>query len=314
VTIPTGNAVAVIDLLSNSVVGGPIRVGVAPVSIAITRDGTRAYVSNAGDGTVSVIDLATDRAIGAPIVVGGRPGDLAITPNGARLYVLTGRDSISVIALATNELLGPPIAVGRDPYRVAITPDGARAYITNHGAGGDGERGTVAVIDLAKNVLIGSPIVVGEGPWDVAITPDGARAYVTNVDDGTVSVIDVATNQVVGDPIRLGSQSSAADRRITAAGRIASIEAAVAGLRELGSLKRGQADALTKSLERVRKVAAEPCPECGDRPRWPNNDLINRLWAFQYDVHQLIRKRELSSTQGQPLIDAASVAVAELSR
>lgn len=107
---------------------------------------------------------------------------------------------------------------------MAITPDGTRAYATNHCCGDVGETGTVTVIDLAKNASIGSPIPVGEDPWDVGITPNGARAYVTNAGDGTVSVIHAATNREDGAPIALGSRLSAADRRITAASRIAGLE------------------------------------------------------------------------------------------
>ena len=41
-------------------VGTPIAVGTAPRDIAITPDGTRAYVANSGSANVSVIDTATN--------------------------------------------------------------------------------------------------------------------------------------------------------------------------------------------------------------------------------------------------------------
>ena len=47
--------VSVIDVATNTVVGSPIPVGSTPFSIAITPDGTSAYVANLGSHSVSVI-------------------------------------------------------------------------------------------------------------------------------------------------------------------------------------------------------------------------------------------------------------------
>jgi YVTN family beta-propeller protein len=65
------NTVSVIDTATNSVVG-TIAVGSRPSGIAITPDGTKVYVVNAGDNTVSVIDTATNTVI-AVLPVGNSP-------------------------------------------------------------------------------------------------------------------------------------------------------------------------------------------------------------------------------------------------
>ena len=57
----------------------PITVGKSPNAVAFTPDGKRAYVTNAGDGTVSVITTATG-AVSAPITVGKVPYAVAICP------------------------------------------------------------------------------------------------------------------------------------------------------------------------------------------------------------------------------------------
>ncbi|WP_153018047.1 hypothetical protein [Saccharococcus caldoxylosilyticus] len=52
------------------------------LDVAITPDGTRAYVANVGN-TVSVINTSTNTVIGAPIPVGSpTPFGIAITPSG----------------------------------------------------------------------------------------------------------------------------------------------------------------------------------------------------------------------------------------
>ena len=61
-------------------VGSAINVGDVPFAIAITPDGTKAYVTNAIDDTVSVIDTATNAVVGSAIPVGDLPFGIAICP------------------------------------------------------------------------------------------------------------------------------------------------------------------------------------------------------------------------------------------
>src|SRR5262244_2845507 len=53
VTNSASNTVSVIDTATNTVVA-TVPVGSVPLGVAITPDGTRAYVANPGSGTVSV--------------------------------------------------------------------------------------------------------------------------------------------------------------------------------------------------------------------------------------------------------------------
>ena len=68
-----------------------------PFSVALSPDGTRLYVSNAGSNDVSAIDLTNNKGI-AHIAVGSNPRGIAITPNGSRLFVNNVLDgTVSVI-------------------------------------------------------------------------------------------------------------------------------------------------------------------------------------------------------------------------
>jgi YVTN family beta-propeller protein len=73
------NKVSVIDTATNTVVA-TIPVGVGPIGVAITPDGTGAYVTNLFSNTVSVIDIATNTVV-ATIPVGQAPSRVAITPD-----------------------------------------------------------------------------------------------------------------------------------------------------------------------------------------------------------------------------------------
>ena len=112
--------------------------------MAITSDGTHAYVTNSDDNTVSVIDTANNTAV-AMIPVGQGPTGVAITPDEGRqagqderrhqplAYVtnfcglvscVNSDFTVSVIDTASNTVVAT-IPVGQDPIAVAfatVTP------------------------------------------------------------------------------------------------------------------------------------------------------------------------------------------------
>src|SRR2546426_611847 len=123
----TSGTVTPITLGTNTP-GTPISVGpetcicAGPIpfpGIAITPDGTTAYVANPVSNTVVPISLATNTP-GAPIAAGTSPHGIAITPDGKTAYVTSpAASTVTPIATATNAA-GPPIAVGSSPHAIAI--------------------------------------------------------------------------------------------------------------------------------------------------------------------------------------------------
>ena len=89
--------------------------------MAITPDGTRAYVTNPDSNSVSVIDTATNSVV-ATIAVGGF--GVAITPDGTRAYVAGGGfNTVAVIDTATNTVVADIfVGVYVFPSGIAITP------------------------------------------------------------------------------------------------------------------------------------------------------------------------------------------------
>jgi YVTN family beta-propeller protein len=164
-----------------------------PLGIAITPDGTRAYVTNEGSASVSVIDTTTNTVVATiPVFPGQVPIGVAIAPDGTRAYVANNFGGVSVIDTATNTVVATVPFVGG--LAVAITPDGTRAYVTGGGA-------TVSVINTANNTVSANINVVGLARFitAIAITPDGTRAYVTDEATNDALVIDTATNAVVAE-------------------------------------------------------------------------------------------------------------------
>jgi YVTN family beta-propeller protein len=100
----------------------PITVGTHPFGLAITPDGTTAYVANQLSASVTPIDTATNTP-GPGIAVGVGPFGAAFTPDGATAYV-ANQVSNSVTPIdTTTKTAGLEIAVGNTPEGVAVTPD-----------------------------------------------------------------------------------------------------------------------------------------------------------------------------------------------
>jgi YVTN family beta-propeller protein len=204
-----------IDLTANPPVqGAQIRVGNAPHSIVIDRNGTTAYVSNEGGrvateadfqiysagteivadpvvgaaitGTVSVVDLAT-LTVTATISTGLHPTGMALYGDNL-LVANTYSDTISVIDTATNTVrrtinLGLPIGVpgqgpayGAAPNSIAVDGKNGIAYVALYNAN------AVAVIDLTKNAT--SPVLgmipVAYAPSSVVLDENNNTLIVAN--------------------------------------------------------------------------------------------------------------------------------------
>ncbi|HSW85885.1 MAG TPA: YncE family protein [Rhabdochlamydiaceae bacterium] len=211
-----GTTVRVVNLLSNTIVGPPITVGLAPASLAITPDGAFVYVinyvdGNPGTGTISVIQTSNNTVVDT---IGGFSGPfaIAITPNGRYAYVTNFGsnnfspvgNTVSVVDLQSNTVIAT-ITVGTQPSGIAITPDGSLAYVSIYNTlyvgpdfnGLTAGPGTVKIIDTQTNQVIPPTIAVGLSPDAIAISPNGAFAYVTNYTSNTVSVIPLQTFRIV---------------------------------------------------------------------------------------------------------------------
>jgi len=194
------NSISVIDTSSNTVVS-TVPVGSQPNGVAVTPDGTRAYVANGG-GDVWVISTSNNTVL-AKVVVGEYPTAVAITPDGTRAYVTRANgNSVSVIATSSNTVTAT-ISVGTAPGGIAITPDGKSAYVTNVGTGS----GPVSVIDTSSNTVTATVDLGNVAPVGVAVTPDGTRIYVLD-GYGNLSVIGTSSNTVVGTVSLAGNEIS----------------------------------------------------------------------------------------------------------
>ena len=164
--------------------------GTGPVSLALSPDDTKLYVTNQNGGTLSVVSLAQATPV---IAVGAHPSGIAVSPNGTTAYVVNSASgTVSVINTATN-IVTATIAVDTGSTAIAVSPDGTRLYVTE----GIPSGGIVTVIDTATNTVTGTITLpagaeIASIPNNVAVSADGSHLYIAII--GGLATIDTATN------------------------------------------------------------------------------------------------------------------------
>jgi DNA-binding beta-propeller fold protein YncE len=102
--------------------------------VAVSADGSRAYVANIGSGSVTALDLAAGRKLG-DIATGAGSEALALTPDGAELWVAARAEGRLVVVDTAKLSIAAQLPLPGVPIRIAITPDGRDALVTCAGSG-----------------------------------------------------------------------------------------------------------------------------------------------------------------------------------
>jgi YVTN family beta-propeller protein len=204
--VPHGRALAQRVLASNegagtvSVIEGTavvatIPVGNRPRGIAVSADGTRAYVALGRDDAVGVIDIAARKVIDK-IPVGSDPEQVALSPDGRTVYVSNeALDSATAVAV-DGHAMKFRVAVGKEPEGVSVSPNGAKVYVTGE------SDSSVTVLDAKTGKRL-AVIHVSKRPRFIAFAPRADWALVSTEDGGTIHVVDTRRDSVL-TTIRVG--------------------------------------------------------------------------------------------------------------
>jgi len=176
--------------------------------VAVTPDGTRAYVTQPTLNTV--LGMRLDHLeVFAAIPVGRSPEAIAILGGvNQRAYAANraGND-ISIIDVTPsdstmnlyNKVVGT-IPVGSEPVAVAVSAIGPRVFVANRGSG------TLSIIDARSTSAtfhqVVSTVTTGSGTKGVCITPDGTLAIVSTTDG--IVIVDLSSRAVVST-VKTGS-------------------------------------------------------------------------------------------------------------
>lgn len=178
-------------------------VGAGAAGIAVSADGTRAYIADSGSNTVSVIHPLSGQLL-QTWTVRGNPASAVLTRDGSRLYVISVQSYggyITVLDTSSGAVVKefPVPSLGESygvPEAIVIAPDGARIYVSVAEIPFDARytaNGLVLVFDTAATSL--KHIIFGGGGGGLALAPDGQTLYVGGA-IGT-AVISTSSNRVV---------------------------------------------------------------------------------------------------------------------
>lgn len=192
--------------------------------LAVTADGTKAYVTGGKDKLFCAV-VAEDGKFHLTNEVSLAENGKAVNPLGVAL--LPGEERALIARSLPNDVVLVHLASGKIearipagtcPYSIAVSKDGATAFVSNYGGrrpvkGDKTEKsagsevvvdaraipasGTVSVLDLTGTPREIAQITVGLHPSEVLMNADRSRLYVANVGGDSVSVIDTATRKVI---------------------------------------------------------------------------------------------------------------------
>lgn len=164
--------------------------GDQPFGIALSADGTRAVIGNAGGGTITVLDLDPASPTLGTVLAAFPTSEYSLEPVASPLDGLVyagecaGSGSTYGIDTATLAIVHTVPVPG---CFAAVSPDGARVFLA---------------VDAAIHVLDVDPGSVGYGSTStiplvgyhyggIAVSPDGLRLYSIAASEQVISVIDV---------------------------------------------------------------------------------------------------------------------------
>lgn len=206
-------SVSVLDSTQQRVVA-TLPVGRKPASMALSPDGTFAYIANSGSNSVTVLDLPQRRAV-AVIGVGENPMKAEISPDGATLVVANSKaDSVSLFSVEepTRQFLPRSVFTGcPGASDIAILPDSSKAFVACSGGH------QVMAIALAQKAdpkenrpaerqdAVEALLDVGKNPVALTLKPDGGELFVSNANSNSISEI-VTSSDDVGGAYLIGSE------------------------------------------------------------------------------------------------------------
>lgn len=209
----SGIRLAHIDSTSNTVTA-TVPVARQPENVAVSRDGSKVYVTTLGGGTVEVISTATNTKVDS-IRVGDSAHDVAVSPDGNTVYVSGSTGTSNHITVIRSDGTMTVFTTGGYVGDIEVSPDGSRIYAANP------VTDDVYVFDAGTYQFIEAitvPPVNGKAVTvtEIAVSPSGSTVYgagsVTG-NTGAVTVIDTSngsvTDQVAGSSRQFGLALSA---------------------------------------------------------------------------------------------------------
>lgn len=201
------HTLAIVDPVTLKVIAR-VPVGSDPHEVIASSDGSKAYVSIYGGGSlheISVIDLVAQKALPA---IDTKPffGPHGLDFADGKLWIsLEGSKAVARLDPASNSF-DWAMGTGQDrTHMIYVTPNGKNVYTTNVSSGtvsiltdtliqpgGFAPPGAKPRTDWIQHII---PVSRGSEGFDVS--PDGKQLWTAASDDGTIAVIDLASQKLI---------------------------------------------------------------------------------------------------------------------
>jgi YVTN family beta-propeller protein len=176
--------------------------------VAVTPDGSRAFVANIKSGSMTAFDLKAGKKLGDVKTGKGAEG-IAVTPDGREVWVTNReKNTVSVIDAKTLKVLAT-LKSPEFPIRVKATTDGKHMLVSN-AKSGDLAVFSVADRKLERRIRFDSKTVdnpdqrllkdfgTSPAPVGILIAPNGKTAYVALTNADQIAIVDLTEWKVTG--------------------------------------------------------------------------------------------------------------------
>jgi DNA-binding beta-propeller fold protein YncE len=208
VTTEADNALLMVGAEAGAVeLAIPVRQAISHM-VALSRDGSRAYVSSIGSGSVTMIDLVGKVPVWTTPVAPGAEG-IDVSPDDREVWVACrAANAVTVLNAQTLDTV-KTLSSSEFPIRVKFTPNGRLALVSNAKSSelrifDTAQRKEVATIKMKVGRAQLRGVNRAEGyvdqtvPIGIVVSPDGKTAFVANSAADVVSVVNLEKHDVTG--------------------------------------------------------------------------------------------------------------------
>lgn len=210
----SGSVVDVVNTQSGQI-ETVIPVGLGPVDMTMTQDGSKVYVSNAYSSNISVIETETNTVVATLPCGGITPRCLQLIDNEQKLLVVNANShNLALIDLDLEQVVST-IPTGRAPnYFTTVCGDGYEGTKVYVSCRGDHlNPASIDVVHLEKGSVT-TRLAVNDAPLGSILAPDGTHLYVA-VGNNQTAYLDTQTDAItsyitVGSSPRFMTHSASA--------------------------------------------------------------------------------------------------------
>jgi YVTN family beta-propeller protein len=197
VAVPQLGQLIELDTSAAPAIARALTLGPLPVDVALTRDGSQAWVVLSQSRRIAVVDTTTMSTVGT-INLSDTPTRVAVGPTRAYVTMAVAR-KLAVINVATRTVVTVIPNLGTSPGAAAVSDDGQTVYVADVAGGG------LFLRNLDGSAMTGAGaggfVPLSGAPVHLELSP--TRAYIVRQDIGDGRSTDDVTTLSVDPPGRV---------------------------------------------------------------------------------------------------------------